>query len=347
MDAQEIANEFKNFFVSVGVNLAKEIAQTHMVPTTLNINVNQNSMFLGAIVESDVLEVVSKLKNKRSTDCNNIDMSLIKQVIPCIVKPLTYIFNCSFATGTFPEKMKLAKVLPIYKSGDKHLVTNYRPVSLLDQFSKILEKLFVHQLDNFIEKHRILNDQQYGFRSSQSTSLAVMDFIENITTAVDKKESAIGIFIDLRKAFDTINHDILIQKCEYYGIRGVVNKWLQSYLKNRFQYVQFNGTVSSQKVISCGIPQGSVLGPKLFILYLKDISKVSKILKMVIFAEDTNLFCTGPDLNQLVTRVELELNNLKTWFDQNKLSLNDKKTKFMIFGPNEKNFSVKIVFKRN
>lgn len=206
-NVQDIANEFNNLFVNTGPNLAREIQQPHEAMRT--IDTNQSSMFLRALCESDVLEVVKKCKNKRSSDCNGIDMQLIQEVINCIVKPLTYIYNKSFETGTFPEKMKLAKVLPIFKNGEKHLITNYRPISLLDQFSKILEKLFVQQLDIFLEKYSLLSDCQYGFRSNRSTFLAVLDFVENITTAVDRKESALGIFIDLRKAFDTINHSLL------------------------------------------------------------------------------------------------------------------------------------------
>lgn len=129
-----------------------------------------DSMFLGGVCESDVLEVVRKFKNKISNDCNTIDMSLIKDVIDCVVGPFTYICNKSFLSGIFPDKMKMAKVVPIYKNGDKHMISNYRPVSLLPQFSKILEKLFANSLDNFIEKYELLNDHQYGFRSNRSTS---------------------------------------------------------------------------------------------------------------------------------------------------------------------------------
>lgn len=153
------------------------------------------------------------------------------------MKPLTYIFNLSFQTGLFPDSMKIAKVIPIYKNGDRHLFTNYRPISLLPQFSKILEKLFVHRLDNFIEKHNILCDQQYGFRGNLSTSMAVINLTEQISSALDNKEFTVGVFIDLRKAFDTIHHGLLLNKLEWYGIRGPALAWLRSYLANREQYI--------------------------------------------------------------------------------------------------------------
>ena len=221
--------------------------------------------------------------------------------------------------------MKMAKVIPIFKSGDIHTISNYRPISLLPQFSKILDKLFVNRLDGFIEKYGLLSDHQYGFRSNRSTSLAVIDFVENISTAIDEKQPSIGVFIDLRKAFDTIDHSLLLQKMERYGIRGVTHNWLRSYLNNRFQYVNINNTESHLRRVTCGVPQGSVLGPKLFILYLNENFTVSNNLKIVTFADDTNLLCSGEDMKELLKTVERELIKLKKWFDRNKLSLNENK----------------------
>ena len=213
---------------------------------------------------------------------------------------------------------------------------------MLPQFSKILEKLFVNRLDGFIEKFGLLSDHQYGFRSNRSTSLAVMDFVENLATAINDKQTSIGVFIDLRKAFDTIDHSLLLQKLERYGIRGVTNHRLRSYLNNRFQYVNINNTESCLRRVMCGVPQGSVLGPKLFILYLNDIFTVSDVLKIVTFADDTNLLCSGEDIEELLKTVEIELTKLKKWFDRNKLSLNEKKTKFMVFGGVPADFQIKL-----
>lgn len=246
---------------------------------------------------------------------------MVRSVTEAISKPLNYIYNSSFQSGTFPNHMKTAKVIPLYKSGDKHQFTNFRPVSLLPQFSKILEKLFITRLDNFLGKNNIINECQHGFRAKRATSLALLDFMEEISS-VDNKMHTIGIFIDLQKAFDTINHEILLGKLERYGIRGKVLDWIKSYLTQRKQFVKLGDYFSDCLEISCGVPQGAVLGPKLFLIYMNDLCQVSEALKLVLFTDDTNICCSGSDLQLLVQEMNKELEKIKLWFDTNKLSLN-------------------------
>ena len=217
-----------------------------------------------------------------SKDCNDIDMTIIKTIIDEIVTLFTYICNRSFLSGTFPNKMKLAKVIPLYKNGNHNVFTNYRPVSLLPQFSKILEKLFSGKLDAFIEKENIINESQYGFRSNRSTSMALLELIEEITSAVDNKKCTIGVFIDSKKAFDTIDYKLLLTKLEHYGIRGVAYDWIKSYLCERKQYVSVNSCNSEAMNVVGGVPQGSILGPKRFILYVNDICNVSSLLRFCV-----------------------------------------------------------------
>uniref|UniRef100_A0A672GN57 Reverse transcriptase domain-containing protein n=1 Tax=Salarias fasciatus TaxID=181472 RepID=A0A672GN57_SALFA len=227
--------------------------------------------------------------------------------------------------------MKIAKVIPLFKKGNKNDVSNYRPISLLPQLSKILEKLFVIRLNKFIVKHNILSNNQYGFRTNHSTATAIMELAEEITNAMDKKRFLVSVFVDLQKAFDTLDHDILLYKLYKYGIRGVAHKWVKSYLKDRKQFVQINDIKSKNGNVTCGVPQGSVLGPVLFLLYINDIDTASSLLKCILFADDTTLYYAGDNINEVLEIVEKEFQNVIKWFNTNKLSLNISKTKYMIF----------------
>ena len=330
-DKSKIAEGFYKFFVGIVPSLASNIPSCNGKIQDYLDESNKYSMYLLETSESEIFDIVQSLDSKTSADHNGVSMAIIKKIIHLIVKPLTHIFNTSFTQGCFPDSMKIARVVPIYKSGDKRMFTNYRPVSLLSQFSKILEKLFDKRLTDFINKYNILCSSQYGFRSGCSTSHALVNLIEDITTALDKRMSTLGVFIDLKKAFDTIDHELLIKKLQHYGFRGIVLEWLKSYLKNRKQYIDYENTNSVLSEIICGVPQGSILGPKLFILYVNDICNVSDILQFVIFADDTNIYYSHPDLSTLYKSVTSELSKLYTWFLINKLSLNLDKTNYILF----------------
>ena len=268
-DKKGIANGFNSFFINVGPNLAKQIKNpSHVSVENYMRESNKNTMFLDPVDGTEITNIVKSFGNKTSVDCHGISMSLIKHIIVTLADPLTHICNLSFETGVFPEKMKVAKVVPLFKSGEKNVFTNYRPVSLLPQFSKILEKLFNKRLEKFLTKNTILSDTQYGFRENMSTSLALMELIEDITQSLDTHRHTIGVFIDLKKAFDTIDHKILLKKLSHYGLRGKSNDWIKSYLESRKQYVKLENCESDQMNVVCGVPQGSILGPKLFILYI-------------------------------------------------------------------------------
>jgi len=328
---KDVANNFNKFFTDIGPNLASKIP-----PSLNNIDDflrdrNRHSMFLTPVSAHELFLTLKSLRSKESKDYLGLNMGLIKDVMPSILKPFLDICNKSLQQGTFPDKMKTAKVVPIFKDGDKSSYGNYRPISLLPQFSKILEKLFTNRLDNFLSKHEIISPSQYGFQKHCSTSAAVIELIENITDKIDQKLITAGIFIDLKKAFDTVNHDILLRKLEHYGIRGVALEWARSYLSNRYQYVTINGINSEKRAIQCGVPQGSVLGPKLFLIYINDICHTSDLLKFILFADDTTILCSHDNINVLIETVNNELNTLCNWFFANKLSLNLKKTNYILF----------------
>ncbi len=187
------------------------------------------------------------------------------------MEPLSYIFNLTFISGNIPDNLKTALITPVFKANENNEFKNYRPISVLTCFSKLLEKLMYKRLIKFIEKNRMLTHHQYGFRENRSTELAIIELTSELTKAIDNGEFTIGIFLDLSKAFDTINHRILIQKLEHYDIRGVAQLWFQNYLTNRKQIVKYNQVRSKEMLIQTGVPQGSILGPILFLLYMNDI----------------------------------------------------------------------------
>jgi retron-type reverse transcriptase len=192
---------------------------------------------------------------------------------------------------------------------------------------------------DFINKNEVLFNTQYGFRKNHSTALALLHLVDSITSSIDQKKFTVGIFIDLSKAFfDTVNHKILLEKLQHYGIRGLALDWIRNYLSDRYQFVEYNGFQSSSNEIKCGVPQGSILGPLFFLLYINDICNVSSILNFILFADDTNLFLSHNDLSFMRNTINSELLKLSEWFKANKLSINVQKSSYMIFKTRQKRY---------
>lgn len=333
----EIANKFCSYFSSIGPELAKSIQNpsktSHKSFLTSHFT---NSIVLSPTTEKEIKEIVSNLQAGKAAGYDNIPVDMIKQTIEYISKPLTHIINLSIAHSIVPDELKIARVIPLYKAGDPTDFTNYRPVSILPCFSKLFERVIYNRFIKYINKHNILNKNQYGFRKQHSTSHALIDLVDKITSAIDRKEFTIGVFLDLSKAFDTVNFDILFDKLEYYGIRGLALDWVKSYFSNRSQFVQYNEYCSSAQTITCGVPQGSILGPLFFLLYINDIDMVSDMVDLILFADDTNVFSSHKDLQCLIEIITNEIDKLSKWFIANKLSLNIKKTNLMVFQPRQK-----------
>jgi len=227
--------------------------------------------------------------------------------------------------------MKIAKVIPIFKKDDPAEVKNYRPISLLPVISKILERLAYNRLYKFLIDNNLLNPNQFGFRKGYSTEYAIIQSCDTIINTLSRKEHIIGIFLDLSKAFDTIDHQILIHKLSKLGVRGIVLSWFQNYLTNRKQFVTVQSKTSSRSNMICGVPQGSILGPLLFLIYINDIINSSQLLNFILFADDTNIFYSHKCMNTLINTLNTELSKVSLWFKCNKLSLNIDKTCFMHF----------------
>ena len=328
----EISQKFNEYFVNVGPSLAKNITKpTHgKVEDFLKGNYI-NSMLLTPVDSHEVLNVINSLKWNKATGYDDINVNIVKLCSDILSRPLSTIINESFSSGIFPTELKIAKVIALFKSGNRNTFTNYRPVSILPVLSKIFEKLFYKRLVNYINSNTILNERQYGFREKSATAFALIDLMDDLTNAIDNREYTVGVFIDLKKAFDTLDHDILLRKLDHYGVRGLPLQWLRSYLQNRSQFVSYNSNDSSYLPIRCGVPQGSILGPLLFIIYINDLCNVSDVLKFFLFADDTNIFYSDKSVERVESIINENLKLLAKWFQINKLSLNLSKTKFIVF----------------
>ena len=337
-DANSICNEFGKYFSSVGRNYAAKISGSKQTITYYlkNINRNPRSVFLSACTETEIEKLINKLPNKKSSRYDGVSNVILKKIKVEITQPLTRIFNNSISTGMFPNSMKHAEVVPLYKAGLTNLSTNYRPISLLLTLSKLLEKVMYSRTYDFINKSEIYASQ-YGFRKNHSCENAVSELVGAIVKGWECKESTAAIFLDLSKAFDTLEHTVLFSKLEKYGIRGTALKWFQSYLDHRSMSVKCkiketgNYNWSENYAVDYGSPQGSVLGPLLFLIFCNDIYKVLEFCNCILFTDDTTIYKTHSNERFLEWSINEDLKLISDWYKANKLTLNLNKTVCMLF----------------
>ena len=337
----KISNAFAKHYSEVGENLAKNIEKSgHVANPMLNMRtkVQQNCYFFPTSI-NEIESIIKHLKSKNSCGYDFISNTMLKRIYPSIIKALLIIFNKSLVNGKFPENMKLAIVKPIYKGKCKYEIVNYRPISLLPVLSKVLEKIVHSRVVKFLDKHKVLYEGQYGFRGNRGTCDAILDLTGNIIENIDKGNFTIAVFLDMSKAFDSINHQTLFKKLEFYGLRGNVLSWFTSYLENRYIKVNYRDVYSDQYIVKYGTPQGSVLGPLIYIILANDLAKTLKFSNCVTYADDTTIFASGNNLRFLYHKINTDLRTLSQWFNSNSLTLNVEKSKFIIFRSKRKKIS--------
>ena len=338
-DQEEICSSFNDYFTNVAEKIAEKINPSDRPPDSYIINSNSN-FSMGHVDPFYLIELVSEMKSKKSTDIHGLSNSFVKRTIQHIALPLSHIFSLSLTQGIIPDQLKEAKVIPIFKLKNKKAdedlyLSNYRPISLLPILSKLLEKVVAKNLMSYLINNDLIYKHQYGFQPHKSTFHPMIHILKKVTDSVNNNEVTIGVFCDLQKAFDLCSHSILLRKLEKFGIKNQELEWFRSYLTNRKQFVSLNGKQSHKQTITKGVPQGSILGPILFLIYINDLASCTTLFTLL-FADDTSFLISGKNLNEIIPILNVELHKVCDWFRANQLSLHPEKTKFMIFTNNEK-----------
>lgn len=293
------------------------------------------SFFLFPTTPDEIIAIINNIK-VTSAGLDHIYPSSVKLISHAIGTPFSHVINLMFSTGVFPQQLKKAKVIPVFKKGNRECAANYRPISILPFFSKVVEKCFVNRLMKYLSKFNILSPQQYGFRAGLSTDCAVLSFTDKIKTAIDSGCYAGALFVDLSKAFDSINHSILLAKLEAIGVVGPALTFISSYLSNRKQAVFISNVISSFKTTNKGVPQGSILGPILFLIYINDLPACLTSCEPFLYADDTTILSCSTSVVSVTSNLSNDFNNILLWCRNNCLHINATKTTFMVFHSHQK-----------
>lgn len=327
------ATSFSDYFKTVVEEIISSL-------TNMNIGYNNtdnvstlpiNSFFFSPILENEVFNAINNLKNTNSFDYFGLNTKIIKSINDIITEPLTVLFNMCVSHGVFPDILKIAKVIPLFKKGDASLPGNYRPISIIPILGKIFEVLIKNRLVEYLNAIKFISEEQYGFQKGKSTIDAILSIVESIVDGLEKGDHVEITLFDLSKAFDCVSHDILLSKLEAIGMRGISHKLLSSYLLNRKQSIVVNGKQSKLNNILHGVPQGSVLGPLLFIIFINDFSKNMLPIKSFLFADDTTILSQNKCLKELKRESFENRDKAESWFTANLLKLNTDKTQSITF----------------
>lgn len=326
---QMLANAFNEFYSNVGEKYAKKIVKP-MAPFPKR-NLAQGSIYLEPINTHEVVSIIKSLKSKKAPGIDMIKAETLKKVADEIAEPLTYLINKIFESGKCPAEFKMAVITPIYKKGEKTKIINYRPISLITNLTKIFEKALKAKLTKYIDKYNLVSNSQFGFREGKSTNDAIYALTNDIYKFMDESKPGLCIFLDLAKAFDTVSHPLLLEALEDIGVRGIAHSLLADYLHNRKQFVKIGSSISSQRIISYGVPQGTVLGPLLFSIYINNLLTLDTCGKITSFADDTVILYTADTWAALKNKVENDFCHIIDWFNHMLLTINFEKTFFMPF----------------
>ena len=322
---EKLPNFINNFFADIGPNLAKKSKGDWTYQ-----GVRSNVVLHDIVINDD--EICKNINVNKSSSIKNLSSRILKDAFIAIPHVIRYMLQKSIDSCIFPNEWKIANIIPLQKGGDKSSVSNLRPVSLLPLPSKILERVIHDRVMFHIERNNLLEINQGGFRKNHSTMSTIAKFTNDLFTGINNNKSTIACFIDLAKVFDTVNHKILIKKLEYLGITGNLNKLFQNYLSNRKQRTSIENRSSDFRNITCGVPQGSILGPMLFLIYVNDLSSYIEKCKYQLYADDTVIYCTSDDLNASTQYLQADLEKITKWCKGNALTVNIKKSKYVCFG---------------